>query len=265
MRAETFARKAMPTVRQRSSEQCSMLILARIQQPPCSRLRLNDIAQVHAAALSAAAARGQASSVSSLLAAGASPNGTSREPPPVPPLHAACLHGRAECAALLLAAGADVNRLDRRGRTAADCALEADHAACLGALLDDSKLTSSYTTAEGDGLVTAAAAGALGCMEELLRRGGDPRTAVRAADGTTALAAACAHGRRGAAEWLLLRGANPNERGVSRSGRVAAPAIITAVCCGHADCAALLLDHGARGNVAAAPRRRRRASQRVVG
>lgn len=179
-----------------------------------------------------------------------------------PPLHAACSKGRVACMALLLDRGADASAPDSCGDTPVRCCLREKHTACLDLLLERG---SCFGPRDCGGFLPAAEYGDVALMEELLRRGEDPRPVIvvppldvgypsirpaelrkREAEAllsftcSTPLHAACSNGHAAAVAWLCRHGASVHV--VDGKGRTP---LHVACMQGKRDCAEVLLLHGA--------------------
>lgn len=125
----------------------------------------------------------------------------------------ASINCRPDVVAALLAAAGSIDTATRGPPDfwdeAVSSALRRDDAALLSLLLDRTGFR--FGGGDAGGLIPAAGAGAVACMEVLAHRGIDPVTAA-ASDGNTPLIAACERRQPRSVAWLLERGAPVNAR-----------------------------------------------------
>ena len=178
-------------------------------------------------------------------------------------LHAASRRGHLEVVKLLLQRGADVNALDNANKTAAELALENDHADVAESIAEyksdmnprnrippttlDTDDFGQYGTSE-DGkdlseasLHTASKEGDTDVVKLLLERGADINSLGRSIN--SPLMAAASEGKADVVRLLIERGAKVDLR--DREGWTA---LILASRYGHLEALRVLIDHGANVN-----------------
>lgn len=184
-----------------------------------------------------AASVGSAECVQALLAAGASLRATNCLGQTALILAACRDEG---CVHALLAAGADASAPDGDGRTALSWAAYHGHEGCVRRLLAAGSLPNVTDDDGVSPLAEAAAAGSLPCVQLLLAAG----ARVQAADtslGRTALHRAAQAGNEACVRALLAAGAS-----LEAFDWWDHTPLAFASAEGHADCVAVLLEHGAR-------------------
>lgn len=155
------------------------------------------------------------------------------------PLSVACQNGHLACALALLEAGAKFDDHNDEGEASAHFAMKKDNVDCLRLLLDRGFKFDDES--DGGGFVHAAESDAVQCLEELARRGGDPRTSKGCwEEETTPLLAACTNGSARAAAWLCSHGVD-----VDAEDADGLTPLIAACTNGSVECCRVVLQHGA--------------------